>query len=120
MKAFIAASLLFSLLLLLILCNVLYINKVESDMNDLLAALPDWNSPDRLSAAVALRDHWEHHRPFVGLSTRYSLTDRVSEHAATLVACAECGDLFGYQTALALLTDAIGDVSRTEQLSSVW
>ncbi len=120
MKAFAAASILFFLLLALIVFNVLYINKVETDMENRLDALPDWNSPTLLSSVNELRDFWERQYPLVGLSTRYTLTDRVSEHAATLVACVECGDLFGYRTALALLSDAIDDISRTERFSTVW
>ena len=37
--------------------------------------------------------------------------------AAVLSACAACGDLFGYRSALALLQDAIGDVRRLEKIS---
>lgn len=120
MKAFALASMLFLLMLVLILVNVLYINNVETELEALLSSLPDFHSDDCPDAARTLVNFWERHRPLVGLSTRYSLTDRVSEHAATLLACAECGDLFGYRTALALLFDAVDDISRTEQLSSVW
>ena len=117
MKSFLISLLLLLLLLCGIAGNAIYINHVANDMSRMTEALPDIGEEGCVEAAASLRDYWERNVPYVGLSVGYPVTDRVSEQAAVLSACAACGDLFGYRSALALLQDAIGDVRRLEKLS---
>ena len=117
MKSFAISILLTVLMLSGIVWNAIYINNVADRMNEMLSALPDVGNDDCSGAAQEIADYWEKNSLYVGLSVSYTVADRVSEQAATLCACAECNDLFGYRTALALLRDAVGDMRRLEQFS---
>ncbi len=109
-----------SILLLLVMLggigyNYIYINRVADELNTKIDALPEIGAEDCPARAAEIVDYWEEHADTVGLSVGYTVVDRVSEQAATLSACAACKDLFGYQTALALLRDAVGDMRRLER-----
>ncbi len=117
MKVFCLTLALLFLMLSAVLVNRLYINEVFDTVSHLLDAMPAPSSPDCHEQTLALIDYWEAQVDLVSLTVPFATVDRVSEQAATLSACAECGDVFGFQTALALLRDAIGDVRRLEQLS---
>lgn len=86
-------------------------------MNTMLDELPDMDDEDCLSAAMEIFSYWESHVDTVGLSVEFITVDRVSEQITTLLACAECGDLYGFRTSIALLRDAIGDMHRLETFS---
>lgn len=86
-------------------------------MISMLDALPDAEDEASPTAAREIVDFWEARADYVALSVSYNVTDRVSEQAVTLAACAACGDRHGYRTALALLRDAVGDMRRLEQFS---
>ncbi len=108
-----------SILLLLVMLggigyNYIYINRVADEMCAQIDALPEIDAEDCPAQAAELAEYWEKHADTVGLSVGYTVVDRVSEQAATLSACAACGDVFGYHTALALLRDAVGDMRRLE------
>ena len=116
MKTFLLALVLFSLMLAGVTWNALYINKVANELEEQISALPPISSPDCEAAARAIRDYWDARKDRVALSARFSLSDRISEQAETLLACASCGDLYGFVTARALFLDAIDDLARTETL----
>ncbi|MBQ7347310.1 MAG: hypothetical protein IJW55_05075 [Clostridia bacterium] len=86
-------------------------------MNALLDALPDAGDTHCAESAAKICDYWEARVDTVGLSVGYTVVDRVSEQAATVLACANCGDLYGLRTAVALLRDALGDMRRLEEFS---
>lgn len=117
MKSFAISVLLLLLMLGGIALNYIYINEVADTMLEYLDTLPDVGDPACSESASAIAAYWEERVDIVGLSVGYTIVDRVSEQAATLAACAECGDLYGYRTALALLRDAIGDMRRLEGFS---
>ena len=116
MKTFLAALVLFSLMLFGVTWNAIYINKVANELEEQLSALPPINDPACEDAARAIRDYWDERKNRVSLSARFSLSDRISEQAYTLLACASCGDLYGFEVARALFSDAVDDLSRTETL----
>ena len=117
MKSLIVTLVLLVLMLGCVVGNYFYINRVADEMEALLNALPDIGEEDCAAGTAELRSYWEKRVGFVGLSVGYTVVDRVSEQAATLEACASCGDLFGFRTAAALLRDALGDVRRLERFS---
>ncbi|MBQ8212889.1 MAG: DUF4363 family protein [Clostridia bacterium] len=114
MRAFIITVILLAVLLGTVTVNHVYIKEVFHNMETALDELPDVLASDCLEKTLALENYWEKQVDPVSLSVSYTIVDRICEHAATLVACAECGDLYGYRTALALLRDAIGDMMRFE------
>ena len=116
MKAFRFALLLFLLMLCIIGCNALYINRLSNDLNERLGALPDIESNACLDEALRFCRDWDSKSKLVSLSVGYPVVDRITEQSALLVACAECGDLYGYRSAIALLYDAVEDLQRLEHL----
>jgi hypothetical protein len=114
LKSFVITAILFLVLIAAVTVNHIYIKEVFGAMNTALDALPDVREEDCPARAAALQGYWEEQVEWVSLSVSYTIVDRICEHAATLVACAECGDLYGYRTALALLRDAVGDMMRFE------
>lgn len=117
MKAFFVSIVLLILLLGAITCNYCYINRTADRLEAALDAIPDVGNAGCAEAARGFLADWEESVDLIGLSVSYPIVDRVSEQAVTLVACAECGDLYGFRTALALLRDAVGDMRRLEKFS---
>ncbi len=115
MKAFVLALILLALMLGGIVWNLSYINKVANHMEATLEALPDIGTAGCVDAAKELLDYWEGEVETVGLSVSFGVTDRVSEQATLVAACAECGDVYGFRSAVALLRDAVGDMRRLER-----
>lgn len=109
-----------TLLLAALVCvavNYIYINEVCDTLLEQIEEMPDVKDPDCLDAVKRLGNFWNARVDYAGLSASYVITDRISEQTETLIACAECGDLFGFRTALALLRDAVGDLRRLESFS---
>jgi len=100
-----------------ITANYIYINEVSDQLLAEIDAIPTPDQPDCIARTAALVDAWEEEMNTVSLSVSYTITDRISEHAATLHACASCGDRYGFYTSLALLRDAVGDMRRLERFS---
>ncbi|MBR3893875.1 MAG: hypothetical protein IKJ35_01880 [Clostridia bacterium] len=117
MKSLTLSLILLGLMLICIVGNYIYINEVSARMDRLLDEFPEIGSPACEARASEICDYWAARVDTVGLSVCYTTVDRVSEQAATLQACAACGDVYGLHTALALLRDAIGDVRRLEAFS---
>lgn len=117
MKGFVAALILAAALLGSIAGNYIYINQVADRMNERLEKLPDLTNRGCVPAVKELLEYWEAHIDTVCLSVAFNTVDRVTEQATTLLVCAECDDLYGYRTALALLRDAVGDMRRLECFS---
>lgn len=103
-------------MLLLILGNALYINRMGFALTERLDRLPDIGTPGCAEGVRDLTDFWQERVGFVLLSVSYPIADRITEQAATLLACAECGDVYGYRTALAMLYDAVEDMQRLERV----
>lgn len=97
--------------------NYIYINEVCDEIYARLEVLPDMEDPECVEETRALLEYWEEQVESVEFSVGHVAADRISEQAATLLACAECGNLYGYRTAIALLRDAVGDMRRIESLS---
>ena len=116
MKSFFWSLALFALAVCIIVCNAIYINRVSDRLQKKLEELPDVASDGCVAAAEALYQDWKKQSNLAELSVSYPILDRVTEQAALLVACAECGDEFGYRSAIALLADAIEDMKRLESI----
>jgi hypothetical protein len=97
--------------------NAIYINKVTTRLQTALNELPDVSSPNCRERTQELLKYWEKHEPYVGLSVSFTMIDRLTEQAILLSSCAECGDIYGFRSALSLMKDCIRDVRRLEQFS---
>ena len=119
MKTLIATLFLFLLTLTLVVGNALYINKVANRMTEQLEQLPSPASADCLAQIAALRADWEQKIPHLCLSVRYTTLDAVTERIAVLESCAEQKNQYEFYNALALLKDALADLVRPEQPSTL-
>ena len=117
MKVFILSLLLLGALLLGIGANFWYINRVADRLKEEVDELPDLSAPDCAAEIGELLQYWEKQTDTVCLSVPYNIVDRVSEQAELLLACADCGDRYGFYAAKALLYDAISDMRRLESFS---
>ena len=117
MKSFVITLLLLSLMLGGILVNYLYINNVANGLSIQLDALPLTGDEECASMAREILSYWETHADWVDLSVSFPLVDRVGEQLNVLIACAECGDYYGYRSTLAILKDAVKDIKRLERIS---
>ena len=119
MKSFAAAIVLACLMAFGILFNCSYINNVGEKIEATVDQLPDPTSPQCLALAKELESDWKNQSKWIHISVNHTIVDRIGEQIATLVACAECGDLHGFYTARALLLDAVGDMKRLERITAV-
>ncbi|MBQ7173092.1 MAG: DUF4363 family protein [Clostridia bacterium] len=116
MKSFVVSLILFACMILAIVWNFCYINKTADRLLELANSLPDAPA-GALEKAEALSDFWHDRMDRVGFSVGYTVLDRVSEQAATLVSAAKYESEFDYRLAKALLVDAVGDMRRLERFS---
>lgn len=117
MKSLFLSVSLFAVMLFGIVGNYFYINRVADHMNEQLDGLPDIENASCIDTASGICSYWEKQVDTVGLSVDYKTLDHVSEQCALLLSCASCKDVYGYQTAIALLRDAIEDMRRLERFS---
>lgn len=117
MKSLITTVILLILMLSVTVINFLFINQTADEMVDRIDALPAFGEAQSVPAAESLLRFWESRSATVTLSVGYTTADRVTEQAKLLLGAARIKDLYGYETALTLLTDAIEDMRRLEQFS---
>ena len=117
MKSFWISMILLVAMLIGVGVNFFYINGVADELYRRIDAIPAITDPNCINATQELTSYWETVIDAVNLSVGYTVVDRVSEQTVTLNACAACGDFYGFQTALALLRDAVGDMRRLERFS---
>ncbi|MBQ8432976.1 MAG: hypothetical protein IJX28_08855 [Clostridia bacterium] len=114
MKSMAVTLLLLALLLVGVIGNHLYINKVGSEMFRRLDAL---SAPGDAALAEEVREmteYWKAQRDRLEITVNFLMVDRVGEQLSILSACVESGDIHGAQTARALLRDAVENILRME------
>ena len=116
MKTFVVSLLLFVLMLFVILWNYFYINKTAEELLALSELLPD-SVDGALEAAQKISDFWQARMDVVGFSVGYTVLDRISEQAASLLCAAKYESDFDYRLSKALLQDTVGDMRRLEKFS---
>ena len=117
MKTGIFVLLLLLAMLLCVLCNALYINKVAFEMENRLSDLSAPPAEDAKKEIDMLQAYWERQTPYLSLSVGFPLLDRIGEQLRLLGVYAENGDVFGYTEALTILRDCMRDLCRLEQCS---
>ena len=116
MKTFVCSLLLLALMIVGIVCNYRYVNKTADKLLELVDALPE-TSGDGLAASESISAFWKDKMDSVGFSVGYTVLDRISEQAVTLVSAAKNQSEFDYRLSKALLRDAVGDMRRLERFS---
>lgn len=119
MKSFVISIFLALLMTAGIIINAVYINNVGQKTEAAIETLPPPQSSDCYSQAKDLEQIWKKQAKVVHISVNHTIVDRIGEQFTALVACAECGDLYGFYTARALLLDALDDMQRLEHIGAV-
>lgn len=116
MKTFYAVLIVFALLLAVILCNALYIDRRTTALQEHLNALP--YAASREAALTELEHHWSRCRDVIALSKPLELVWRIDEHLIELRSAVVRGDSDDFDLALRLALDAVARVQRIEGLSA--
>lgn len=111
----------FAFLVALICINNIYINRIADELEDMRRSLPseltDENSSEVRNTALHMLDFWRSNRSIAGLSVAKAELDQLSNHLVVLNCAAEVCDNTEYRKSVALLTLAINDLRRLEQIS---
>ena len=106
------------LVILLTVCNALFVAKTEAALLKEMAALPSVPDPVTTPSQVAsLRAHLESKEALLGISVSYTVIDKATEALRSLEASAAIGDTEQYRATLATLADMLEDIGRLERLS---
>ena len=104
--------------ILLVVCNAIFVVQTEAILLQKLAALPLIPDPAVTPAEVAaIRAHLESKEAFLGISVSYTVIDKATEALRSLEASAAVGDTEQYRATLATLADMLEDIGRLERLS---
>ena len=115
MKALIAASLLFVLLLGIILANALYVRHVAFEIQDRLARLTE----DTLTSEslAQLTAYWEKHKKFLSLSVPFRDVAALSQALLSMCAAEQSNNLSDFHLYRNLAMDASHALLRLEYFS---
>lgn len=117
MKSFIATLILCSLMIVGVIANAIYVNRLSSELLLRIENLPSTPSADSEPLAQAFLDFWLSHAEWIKFSAGFQATDRITEYALTILAAIETNDSYGYRSAMALIADAVDDLARHERFS---
>lgn len=116
MKTFYAVLIVFALLLAVILCNALYIDRTVAALQQHLNSLA--HAEDAEAALTELERCWEQRRGIVALSKPLELVWRIDEHLIELRSAVVRDDGDDLDLALRLALDAVTRMQRIEGLSA--
>lgn len=116
MKVFYLSAFLLLALIAAVIGNAIYINNVVETMLTQVQSLPDIRQEDCVFRITELLAYWEANTDRVYLSVGFLSVDRITEQSKLLLSCAECGNNCGFSDAKALLTDALCDIKRLEEV----
>lgn len=117
MRAARIAAVLLCLVVVLVVCNAVYVRTTVADMRDLADALPEAPDAETAAAVGRLIGRLDREKTLLGLSVSFPLIDRVRELAVSLQAyAADGGDTADYLAARGMLCGALDDLDRLEYL----
>lgn len=118
MKGCLLAAVILLLVVGTVILNAVYIHHTARELNEAVEALPAVPDPVNTPAIVAgIRESLEQKAPLLGITVAYATIDRVSEALIALESYARTGDLRQYDATLALLSDLIEELTRTERMT---
>ena len=117
MKSMITTTVLLVTLILTVTFNFFYINSITEQMEKMIFSMPEIGTEECVAAAREIQQYLESKEAVIGLSVCFATLDRACEQTVLLVSCSEARDVYGFQSARALLLDALDDMRRAEQFS---
>ncbi|MBQ8388551.1 MAG: DUF4363 family protein [Clostridia bacterium] len=116
MRAFIIAVLLFSLLILGVIFNAIYINEASDHLRALVDGLPEAGSEGCAAAADELYREWRDRRDIIELSTDLRRLTEVDTLLSSLRVAAKSGDGPEYDKTRAVLGNLFSELRTFESL----
>ena len=116
MRAFIIAVLLFSLLILGVIFNAIYINEASDHLRALVDGLPEVGSAGCAAAVEELCREWRDRRDIIELSTDLRRLAEVDTLLSSLRVAAKSGDGPEYDKTRAILGDLFSELRTFESL----
>ena len=115
MKSFWVSLSIFAVLICLIVCNGIYINKTVTELCDRITALP---SCEQAAPSMGeLADFWEHEKDLIGLSVPYEKICAVNGYIAELSYAIEYKEENDFEQSRRLALSAAADLRRLEQFT---
>lgn len=115
MKTFIVAICTFSLLLLLIGWNVIFVNRAMNELEEIVSALPSCEKAN--GPLVQAETLWKKKRTALSLSVSYNEIRDLDVSLAEMRAAVEEGDALQFETARLTALGAIDDIRRLERIT---
>ena len=113
MKAVIFSAILFTILIILIVANSIYIHKVCDTMLNLLSSL----EPSDVNGVEELCSIWKRHRTLFSVSVHDSRVERIDELTEKLKSAAAKSDGAEFEENVTLLSQALEELKEFEELS---
>lgn len=117
MRSFILTLLLFAVLMVLIVCNFIFINRTVDELLGMIDRLPAAPGSAAVQAAAALTKRWDEVHPHFSYSVSTIELDHVTTALTVLNARCAAGDADEYQCTLAQLRLAVSELGRLERFS---
>ena len=113
MKSFIFSIIIFSLLIILVISNSIYIHQVADKMLTISASL----SPSNIEATEELYSIWQNNRLIFTISIHDSEIEKISELTENLKSAATIGDSTEFNKNVVLLSDLLQELKKNEEIS---
>lgn len=117
MKSFIATLIIFVLLLVIIVFNFFYINRVGDNMTEMVNALEFYDSTGCKAGLERLYGYWKDNEAKVSLSVSYIELNSVDDNMTKMISYFECDDRTEFECSRASLLNAIEEMRRLEAFS---
>ena len=112
MKGFVAALLIFTLLISGIILNCTYITGICTALQEEISALPP--AKEARAATAALCEHWQRAQHKIGISVSLSTLDKIDAILAELDYAARFGNEAAFEKCRALAEQAIKQIKSNE------
>ena len=117
MRALITSLALFGVLLIGIIINCIYVNRISEDLMLRAKEISTVHDESTISKLENLKKHFKKHESILLLSQSYLSVSKVDDCIDGAIAYAKLGDESGFQNTRAILISAIYDLSRLEKFS---
>ena len=115
MKSFIAATILFCLLIGIIIINSIYTKKIAEELEDKILALDFEN--EITDDIDSIQKYWKKKEKVIGISVGFKEIDKTSELIIALKVHYQYQNREEFEKAKLLLIDVIDEITRLEKLS---
>ena len=113
MKAFICSIIIFSVLLILIITNSIYLHHTSNKLINQASSL-SINDTDKIQGLCAF---WQSHKLIFSISMHDAQVEKVTELIENIKSAATAGDSAEFQKNISLLIELLEDLKKMEEIS---